>query len=200
MKLFSKYSFLILLLGLFAFTIQEESFNKCLLTFDKFKGLTLSSLDKLPDTAPKFRNLETKSGKASVSRIGGYRVLYNNKYDVPFVNMKVEFCSKDQYAQDTTTLINSLDYLLSVSKFMDSEKLHEFDVNGFKIYGYNRNTIEQGSNLGTYVMFPDDNVTVHFYFNNLKPKYRHFNDIETFYNMRDKFFDKYTKYISNCRN
>ncbi len=174
--------------------------SKCLIDYDSFQGLKVTAVDKLPNSAPKFRDLKTKEGEKRVSRVDGYRILYDNEFGAQFINLKIEQSDPKRYQEDSTTLIQSLDYLLSVSQFMDSDKLHEFTVNGYKIFGFNRNTLEKGSTLATYVMFPGNNTTVHFYFNNLIPKARHIKTINEYYKIRDQFFDEYTAHITDCKN
>jgi hypothetical protein len=201
MKKMNKLISLIILLsiGLFGFKKDKVEIYKCLLEYSNSPGLKITAVDRLPNSAPKFRDLKTKEGKKSVSRVDGYRVLYNNEFGSQFINLKIEQCDPKQYQEDSVTLIKSLDYLLSVSQFMDSDTLHELTVNNFKIFGFNRNTLEKGRTLATYVMFPGNNTTVHFYFNNLAPAARHIKTMDEYYKVRDQFFDQYTKHINDCK-
>ena len=48
-------------------------------------------------------------------------------------------------------------------------------------------------------MFPGNNVTVYFYFNNLKPEISNFEGIEDYKKQRDKFIDEYTKHLTTCK-
>lgn len=65
--------------------------------------------------------------------------------------------------------------------------------------GISRRTIESGSTLGTFIMFPGNGVVVYFYFNNLKAEYRHFESVEDYKKLRDRFIDEYTKHLKICK-
>ena len=90
-------------------------------------------------------------------------------------------------------------YLNSNSAGMETKDLIELNFNGYKIYGLSRGTIEKGSTLGRFIMFPGNGITVYFYFNNLTPEYRNFESIDDYKKQRDKFIDEYTKYLTTCK-
>ena len=135
----------------------------------------------------------------SVSRNAGYRVLYLNNKNVPFINLKIEQSSEGLYKTDKENLIENLLYLIENSSGMKSKKVIELEFNGHKIYGLSRNSIEKGSTLSTFIMFPGSNVVVYFYFNNLKTEYRNFKSLKDYEKQRNNFIDKYTKHINTCK-
>ncbi len=188
----------ILLIGiLFSFTGKNE-IGPCYISFKTATNLTVASPDRLPATSEKVRVVNTDQGEVEVTRIDGYRVLYNNEKKVPLVNLKVELSESKSYKKDQKYLIDNLKYLNSRSQNMETKDLIELEFNGYKVYGSSRATIEAGSILGTFVMFPGNDVTVYFYFNNLKPEYRNFENADDYKKLRDRFLDEYTKHLKTC--
>ena len=183
---------------LLSFTIKNE-IGQCYISFRTSTNLTTANPDRLPETSEKVRTLKTDSGEVEVTRIDGYRILYNNDKKAPFVNLKVELSEKKSYDKDQKNLIDNLKYLNSHSIGMETKDLIELEFNGYKVYGFSRETIEAGNTLGTFVMFPGKGVTVYFYFNNMKPEYRNFESVDDYKKQRDRFMDEYTKYLSTCK-
>jgi hypothetical protein len=189
----------ILLTGiLLSFTTKNE-IGQCYISFKTATNLTVADPDRLPETSEKVRTVKTDDGEVEVTRIDGYRVLYNNEKKVPFVNLKVELSEKKSYDKDKKNLIDNLKYLNSHSTGMETKNLIELEFNGYKVYGLSRGTIESGSTLGTFIMFPGNGVTVYFYFNNLKPEYRNFESVDDYKKQRDRFIDEYTKHLTKCK-
>lgn len=192
-------STLILNILFLSFTHKYE-IGSCYISFKNPSGLVGSEPDRLPETAVKTRTVKTGNGAMDViTCIDGYRILYNNRKKAPFINMKVELSEKKFYDQDKKNLINNLKYLNTQSTSMETKDLIELEFNGYKIYGLNRSSIETGSILGTFVMFPGKGVTVYFYFNNLRPEYRTYRSIEEYKKQRDKFLDEYTEFLTTCK-
>ncbi|MEO6304211.1 MAG: hypothetical protein ABIP51_13680 [Bacteroidia bacterium] len=195
---FKTFSIIVIIITAFSFTVQYEIGN-CYLSFKKQDKLTAASPDRLPETAEKTRTVNTEKGEVEISCIDGYRILYNNEKKAPFVNLKVELSAKDSYEKDQKSLIDNLTYLNSHSANMETKDLIELNFNGYKISGLSRSSIEKGSTLGTFVMFPGKGITVYFYFNNLTPEYRNFESVEDYKKQRDKFIEEYTKYLITCK-
>ena len=82
---------------------------------------------------------------------------------------------------------------------METKDLIELNFNGYKIFGLSRGTIEKGSTLGSFIMFPGNGVTVYFDFNNLKPDFRNFESVEDYKKQRDKFIEEYTRHLTTCK-
>lgn len=189
----------ILLTGiLLSFTTKNE-IGQCFISFKTPTNLTVSDPDRLPETSEKVRAVQTDNGELEVTRIDGYRVLYNNEKKAPFVNLKVELSENKSYDKDQKNLLENLKYLNSHSQHMETKDLIELEFNGYKVYGFSRATIEAGSTLGTFVMFPGNGVTVYFYFNNMKPEYRNFDSVDDYKKQRDRFIEEYTKYLTTCK-
>ncbi len=125
--------------------------------------------------------------------------MYSNEKKAPFVNLKVELSDKKSYDKDQKNLIKNLKYLISHSTGIESKDLIELEFNGYKAYGLSRGSIESGSTLGTFVMFPGNGITVYFYFNNLTPEYRNFESLEDYKKQHDRFIDEYTKHLTTCQ-
>ena len=190
-------STLLLTIALLSFKSKNE-ISKCFISFATATNLTAAVPDRLPETSEKIRTLKTENGEVEVTRIDGYRILYNNNKKVPFVNLKVELSDSNSYETDQKRLLDNLKYLNTHSSGMETKELIELKFNGYKISGLSRGTIETGSTLGTFIMFPGNGVTVYFYFNNLKPEFRNFESVEDYKKQRDKFLEEYTKHLTTC--
>jgi len=191
------FSTLLLTTLFLSFTTSEE-IEECYFSFKSPTNLTPADPDRLPEASRESRMVKTDKGEVEVTCTDGYRVLYNNDKAVPFVNLKVELSEKKAYEKDQKNLIDNLKYLISHSSNMETKDIIELESNGFKIYGLSRATIETGSTLGIFVMFPGNGVTVYFYFNNLKPEVRNFDNLDDYKKQRDRFIDEYTKHLKTC--
>ena len=198
LKLLSGLLVLTSILGL-SFTINNNSIGSCYLSFNTATGLTAAKPDRLPDDAEKFRTVNTSAGEVKISQADGYRILYHNKNNAPFVNLKVELSDDASYEQDQKLLLEHLDYLNANSQGMESKELITLEYNGYKIYGLSRGSIDKGSTLGTFVMFPGKDVVVYFYFNNLRPEFRTFTTVEEYKAQRNLFIGEYTKHLAGCK-
>ena len=191
------FSTLLLTIALFSFKSKNE-ISKCFLSFTTAANLTAAVPDRLPETSEKARTVKTDNGDVEVTRIDGYRILYNNEKKVPFINLKVELSDENSYETDKKRLLDNLKYLNAHSTGMETKELVELNFNGYKISGLSRKTIEAGSTLGIFIMFPSNGVTVYFYFNNLKSDVRNFENVEDYKKQRDKFLEDYTKHLTTC--
>lgn len=194
LNLFSAIIFTTLHLGFTSINAIEQ----CFISFKNSTNLNVAKPDRLPETSEKVRNLKTDNGDVVVTRIDGYRVLYHNEKKAPFVNLKVELSENSSYENDQKNILENLKYLNFHSQNMETKDLIELEFNGYKVFGNSRSTIETGSTLGTFVMFPGKGVTVYFYFNNMKPEYRNFQSVDDYKKQRDRFMDEYTKHLKNC--
>src|SRR4051812_5706275 len=95
------------LLAFCSFT-GSNKIKQCYIQFKSASNLSASDPDRLPETSEKVRTLNTDNGDVSVSRIDGYRVLYNNKKGVPFVNLKVELSDMNSYEKDQKNILDNL--------------------------------------------------------------------------------------------
>lgn len=190
-------SALVLTVALLSFKNKNE-IGKCFISFTTATNLTAALPERLPETSEKIRAVKTENGEVEVTRIDGYRVLYNNDKKVPFVNLKIELSNENSYEADKKALLENLKYLNAHSTGMETKEVVELEFNGYKISGLSRGTIETGSTLGIFIMFPGNGVTVCFYFNNLKPDVRNFESVDDYKKQRDRFLNEYTKYLTTC--
>jgi hypothetical protein len=188
---------LLLTIVLLSFKNKNE-ISKCFISFTTATNFTAALPDRLPETSEKVRQVKTENGEVEVTRIDGYRVLYNNDKRVPFINLKVELSDPNSYENDKKRLLDNLKYLNAHSTGMETKELIELNFNGYKISGLSRGTIETGSTLGIFIMFPGNGVTVYFYFNNLKPDVRNFESVEDYKKQRDRFLEEYTNHLTTC--
>ncbi|HXD92541.1 MAG TPA: hypothetical protein VNX01_04970 [Bacteroidia bacterium] len=195
----SKILIALLAVALLSFTYLPE-IKSCYLSYKGSKTLTAAPPDRLPKESATPRQLKTADGEVEISVTDGYQILYNNKKEVPFVNLKVELSDPKSYAQDTINLLANLKYLNSVGQDMETKDLIKLSFNSYTIYGLSRNTIEKGSTLGTFVLFPGNNTIVYVYFNNLKPEVRNFEDLTDYKTQRNGFLGNYTFYLKSCVN
>ena len=191
-------SVLVLTILCLGFTGKNE-IGQCYISFKKSTNLTPADPERLPETSEKIRTVKTDNGEVEVTRIDGYRVLYNNEKNSAFVNLKVELSKKKSYKEDQKGLIDNLKYLIPHSPGME-KNLIELEMNGYKVYGISREKISPtNSTLGIFIMFPGNEVIVYFYFNNLKPEVSNYNSVEDYKKQRDRFIDEYTKYLTTCK-
>jgi len=180
---------------------QGTEIDKCFINFPGVKDLQAAQIDKLPESAAGPRRVKTDDGLSYVSVEAGYRVLYFNSNDVPFVNLKVERCSNDLYESDKSTLRANLKYLIANSSGMKESNIIELECGDMKAYGLSRNSIDEGSTLSTlstFITFPGDDTVIYFYFNNLKQGYRTYESLKEYERQRNKFMKAYSKYLKQC--
>lgn len=108
----------ILLTGIILSFTSKNEIGQCYISFKSATNLTVANPERLPETSEKVRTVKTDDGEVEVTRIDGYRVLYNNDKNAPFVNLKVELSEIKSYDKDQKNLIDNLKYLNSHSTGM----------------------------------------------------------------------------------
>ncbi|MEO8769882.1 MAG: hypothetical protein ABI402_07350 [Ferruginibacter sp.] len=186
----------LLLVGVLSFSLKNEIGN-CFISFNKASNLQLSATERLPQTADRFRKVKTAKGEVAITRIDGYRVLYNNKKQVPFVNLKIEQSNHGSYGADTLNIIENLKFL-NASTPMETKDILQLNYNGYNIYGLSRKSVENGTTLGIFAIFAGNDVIAYIYFNNLKPEVSNFTDLEDYKKQRNLFLQEYTSHLKNC--
>ena len=192
-----KLGTLLIAIVLLSFTSNSE-FERCYISFTASTNLTQVEPVRLPVSARNNRTVKTENGEVMISRIDGYKILYNNYKKAPFLNLKVERSEKNSYDKDQKNLIENLKYLNSHTSGMETKDLIELEFNGYKVYGISRATIEDSRILGSFLMFPGNDITVYFDFQNIRPEFRDFEDVEGYKKHRNKFMNEYTKYLTTC--
>ena len=200
MKFLSFLFVFLLVTGLYSFLKNQNEIAPCYINFNKASKLSMTSPERLPSTSEKVRQLQTEKGETEITRVDGYRILYNNKNKVAFINLKVELSDLKAYSEDTTNILENLRYLNTHSANMEMSDLIKLTYNGYTIYGLSRNTLDAGSNLGSFVMFPGNNITVYFDFSNLKPAFRNYESLDDYKSQRNSFFGAYTSHLNTCLN
>ncbi|GAA4340762.1 hypothetical protein GCM10023149_52470 [Mucilaginibacter gynuensis] len=183
---------------LFSFTFKDE-IKSCYLSFKNANHLKATEAVHLPDPNAKTRTIITETGEVPFVITDAYRIQYNNKYKVEFANIKIEQSSPESYAANKNNLLNSLKFINKNSTGMETTDLIELSYNGYKIYGINRESIDDGSNLGTFVLFPGDNTIVYVYFTNQPKNKRSFKTREEYLDQRNTFLGEYTAHLMNCK-
>jgi hypothetical protein len=179
--------------------VDKPAIGKCYLSFDKPSNLKMAAPDHFPEENDHTRTLPTANGDVAITILDGYRVLYNNLKNAPFVNLKVELSNAQRYEADKQHILDNLKYMTANSPDMETKDLIQLSYNGYKIYGISRNGIETGSTLGVFIMFPGNNTVVYFYFNNLNPLYRNFNSLHDYQQQRNTFISEYTSHLNACK-
>lgn len=140
---------------------------------------------------PFMRSLETMVGKDAVEILHGWS-LHIAYEDTPFVNFKAEQLSKTNFQRDKKTLISNLEYLITHTEGMESNKPQQSALNGFDVYALNRKQLEGGV-LSIYLLFQDSaQVVVTLYLLNTPPEAPKFSTIQQYQGLRDKFLNSYT--------
>ena len=78
-------SAIILLSIAFLSFINKNEIGNCFISFKTASHLIAAEPDRLPETSEKVRVLDTEKGEVEITRIDGYRILFNNDKKVPFV-------------------------------------------------------------------------------------------------------------------
>ena len=161
--------------------------------------MKIREIDRLPEKAKRFREVETEKGKEKVSLLDGYRVMFAFP-DLPYyyANVKIEQSAADGYEQDKAILVNQLKFYTATkqaTKIIFSDKT---TLNGFEHYGVDRDKIDIGGTIGTHVLFYDsDQLVVTIYFLNQSKaalfNKRRFETIEEYGELRDKFLNSYSQ-------
>lgn len=179
-------------------TIGKAQIAQCYLTFNHVGDFEQTKTDRLPENNPKIRTLITATGDVNLTIKDGYRILYANRNQPLFVDLKVELFDSISYTSSQKKLLDNLSYINAESEDMETSKLMELTFSGYKIYGLNRAGIEQGQTMGTFVMFPGNNTVVYFYFKNAEPDNRSFKTIDEYKAQRNDFFLAYAAHLKKC--
>ena len=196
----SKFILLSLFLGailFFSFSGTQE-ISKCFISFTNYPGLITTPPIRLPETSGKFKNLTTENGDVQISRIDGYSVLYKNSKNAVFLNLSIELSTPESYGQDTTNIISNLKLFAGKLPDVETKNLVKLDYNGYIIYGISRYASDSAMVFGTFVMFPGNNTTVYFYFDNIQPDFRETKNLEDYKIQRNGFLGNYTNFLRRC--
>lgn len=145
------------------------------------------------------REVITDKGKEKVSVIDGYRVMFAfPDLTYYFANVKIEQSAADSYEQDKQILINQLKHFTTTKDTTAIVFTDKILLNGFDHYGIDRDKVDVGGQMGTHVLFDDQNhlvVTIYF-LNQSKAVFgnnRRFETIKQYRDLRDDFLNSYSQ-------
>jgi hypothetical protein len=182
-----------------ALTSNAQNLNDgCFLNFKPYTDISISKFNRLPITKVNYRQLPTASGYVKISQQKGTRIIFNNKKQAPFINLKVEMSEPTSYEHDQQGVIQHFSYLVTRSKNIKDNKLNKIELNGYTLYGYTTKDFEKSLILSSYVFFPKKNVIVYIDFHNLKQADKSYSSIADFIKQRDFFLNAYTLSAKKC--
>jgi hypothetical protein len=193
---------LVVAAGLCSFAPEPETDN-CYINFKKTNGLKVSPIERLADDSRKTSHQDVLEVNQEVAQREGYRISYSNKSKVPFVSLEIQYSSDQTYSKDTTM---ALDQLKSSNMMMqgntDNDKLIELHYNGYLLHGVERKASKTTDTAGTFVMFPEPNITVFFYFwaRQMNSGRGILTDLQPDRGQRNAFLGEYTGHLKECAN
>ena len=189
-------------LSAFAMAQQKPATTDPLKRYAKCKwpgDLEVKEIDRRPKSDAKFREVRTAQGMERVSVLDGYRVMFSFKgRPYYFANVKIEQSDPGSYARDKEINIASLKYLSIEKQVTPMILADESMLNGFALFGIDRDRIDVGEVLGIHMLFDDvHRLVITIYFLNQDDKNsgrgRRFHNIEEYRLLRDDFLARYSE-------
>jgi hypothetical protein len=174
-------------------TLQLQPYIHCDGFADGIRGV---GLDRRPQTAEPWREVEFGGKRQRVSVVDGYRVVYSYPRKFYFASLRAERSDPSTYARDkqTVTLI-----LAEMAKADGSTDLIDFSDRGFSGQTLSKRELS-GRTLGMTQIFADeDSIIVTIYFHNHVPEMRKFQTYEEFISLRDSFIRGYIECVAKKR-
>ena len=197
-KIFTTIIFVLATFVLSGF-ISNSKIGHCLKSY--YGSSEMRKVDGWQSLDSFYKVLETKNGLDSILVNESYRALFYNKFHAPFVDMYVKITSKETFEADKKIVLGELNYSIHECTGLVSNDPLELDINGFRIYGWNRNYINsQELLLGGYIIFLDNNTIIYFDFYNISPERRNYTNLDSFLKERDTFLNMITNFINECKN
>jgi len=177
-----------------------KAFTKCSSQAD----LKVKEVTRRPKSTEKHRYVLTASGKAKVSVIDGYRVMFGYR-DLPyyFANVKLEQSEPSSYAQDKEKVVSELKYLSSTKQATGNIFSDKTMLNGFEHYGLDRDTLDVGLTVGTHLLLYDPgHLVITVYFLNQDDRrgagstagnVRRFKNLDEYHQLKDDFLNRYSE-------
>ena len=141
------------------------------------------------------RPVQTIHGEQMITMEAGKRVMFAYPGEDFYANLKAERLPSATYAEEKQILIEDFDHTLAASTASSRNYSLKPKLNGFSIYGLDREKREGGV-LGIYLLFDDnrhDAITI--YFLNQEPPTR-FQTMEQYGKLRDSFLQAYTSCLA----
>jgi len=153
-------------------------------------------LDRRPQTAEAWREVDLSGKKQRVSVIDGYRVMYSYARTYPFANLKAERSDASRYIEDKGIVALNLVEMAKADVALDLVNFSHGDFSGQALT--KRELV--GRALGMVQIFSDeDSVIVTVYFLNQAPENRRFQTHEEFVSLRDSFLHGYIECVARKR-
>lgn len=154
-------------------------------------GLMVVRTDPLPSNVSS-RPVETDAGIRHIDLEGGLRIMFAYPLEDFFANVKAEKLPSQKFPALKQDLLANFQHLAHSNTINSSL---QSPMNGFEIHGMDREKLEGGV-LGVYLLFHDSDATVTtIYFLNQQSFSRHFQTMDAYRSLRDRFLTSYTACI-----
>ncbi len=151
-------------------------------------GVRAVTLDRRPQTAEAWREVDFGGRRQRISVMDGYRVMYSYARTYPFANLKAERSDRWRYVDDRGIAMSSL---AELAKADDSLDLVASSFRGFSVQTLTKRELA-GRALGmVQILSDEDSVIVTIYFMNQISENRRFQTFEEFMSLRDAFIRGY---------
>jgi hypothetical protein len=159
-------------------------------------GIRGVTLDRRPQTAERWREVNFGGRIQRVSVIDGYRVMYSYVRTYAFANLKAERSDRSRYIEDKEIVTSNL---AEMARADDSLDLVAFPYQGFSVQMLTKRKLA-GRTLGMgQILADEDWVIVTIYFLNQVPENRSFQTFEEFISLRDAFIRGYIECVARKR-
>ena len=174
-------------------SLQLQPYAHC----DGFAGgIRAVTLDRRPQTAEPWREVEFGGESQRVSVVDGYRVGYSYPRKFGFASLRAERSDPSKYARDKqiVTMI-----LAKMAKADGSTDLVELSNRGFSGQTLSKRELSGSTLAMTQIFSDEDSVIVTIYFHNQVPEMRNFQTYEEFISLRDSFIRGYIECVARKR-
>jgi len=166
-----------------------------LTSFKGYDGVRISKTDHIEGPRLTTRQIPTSKGLVRVSRMSGTRIIYVSNENVPFVNIKVETSSENDYSSNQKKLLEYFNHIASESDKIENKKVAKISMNGYTLYGFTNSDINNVNIISSFIFFPKKNLTVFVDFNSINAP-KNYKNLSEFKKLRDLFLENYTLFIS----
>ena len=154
------------------------------------------TLDRRPQGAEPWREVDFSGKSQRVSVLDGYRVMYSYARTYPFANLKAERSDPSRYIEDKRIVTLNLAEMANADGALD---LVNFSYRGFSGQTLMKRELA-GRALGiAQILSDEDSVIVTIYFLNQTPENRRFQTYEEFISLRDAFIRGYIECVAKKR-
>ena len=174
-------------------SLQLQPYTLC----DGFAdGIRAVTLDRRPQTAEQWREVEFGGQNQRVSVVDGYRVGYSYPRKLGFASLRAERSDPSKYAGDKQTVTLNL---AGMAKADGSTDLVEFSDRGFSGQTLSKRELSGRTLAMTQIFSDEDSVIITIYFHNQVPEMRNFQTYEEFISLRERFIRGYIECVARKR-